>query len=82
MAHNIRNYKVNDGVAGKKLSDWLKRLVTMRDVNVPVAMRGRRNPTIPTRPGLHLTSIEYVDITQLRSLVAPAIADHGNVSED
>ncbi|KFX92627.1 hypothetical protein O988_07190 [Pseudogymnoascus sp. VKM F-3808] len=37
----------------------------MRDVNVPVAMRGRRNPTIPTRPGLHLTSIEYVDITQL-----------------
>ncbi|KFY65263.1 hypothetical protein V496_02687 [Pseudogymnoascus sp. VKM F-4515 (FW-2607)] len=48
----------------------------MIDVNVPVAMRGRRNPTIPTRPGLRLTSIEYVDITQLRSLVAPAIADH------
>ncbi|KFY88193.1 hypothetical protein V500_06475 [Pseudogymnoascus sp. VKM F-4518 (FW-2643)] len=51
----------------------------MRDVNVPVAMRGRRNPTIPTRPGLHLTSIEYVDITQLRSLVAPAIADHVSI---
>ncbi|KFY23223.1 hypothetical protein V493_05985 [Pseudogymnoascus sp. VKM F-4281 (FW-2241)] len=44
----------------------------MRDVNVPVAMRGRRNPTIPTRPGLHLTSIEYVDITQLR-LVLPQL---------
>ncbi|KFY02724.1 hypothetical protein V495_00306 [Pseudogymnoascus sp. VKM F-4514 (FW-929)] len=50
----------------------------MRDVNVPVAMRGRRNPTIPTRPGLHLTSIEYVDITQLLLLNPLTISRNEN----